>query len=174
MKSFLTSIFSYTAMAWQNMINEKHLAVFSAILAALLEFMLKSIQIDIFLFFLLIASIAVNTWSGIRLAKKKEIYNLKVLRESVTGKLLGYLILLIALSIFIMVLFVASLRDAEQLVPDYWLNLLMVLLLVFLSSIEFKSTLENLEALGINIPLFVKKIPEKVQDKIDDLTDLSK
>jgi hypothetical protein len=173
MKIISANIYHYSQNALEKIMEEKQVATVALVFTALLEFVFQSFQIDIFLFFFLILMVGVNTYSGVRLAKQKKTFNLKILKESVMGKFIGYLILLIALSIFIMVLFVASLRDQTRLVSDYWLNVPMILLLVFLSSIEFKSVLQNLEELGINVPLFVKKIPSQIIDKIDTITDLN-
>lgn len=172
MKIF-SQAFVYIDHFWTVIEENKGVSSLAGVLAATVQFYIHSFQIDIFLLLGLILLIGINTWSGIRLAKKEGRFDLKILKESVMSKTVGYLILLISLSVFLGILFIASLRDDTRLFSDYWLNLPIVLLIVFLAGVEFKSTLDNLEALGVTVPLFIRKIPERVNDKIDDLTNIN-
>jgi choline-glycine betaine transporter len=172
MKSIISSAIIYTSHAYQVAVENPVSSSFTIVFAAVLQLVTQSIQIDIFIFLGMIIMIILNTWSGIRMAKKNKTFNLKVLKESIIGKSIGYLMLLTGLAVFCIILFVASLRGDVKLAEDYWFNLPTVLLMVFLSSVEFKSMLDNLEELGVVVPFFVKRLPGKIQDKINDLTDL--
>jgi ABC-type amino acid transport system permease subunit len=171
MKRILIGSAMYMNHFLEGLTQNKEMTAFSAILGTVMGFVFQSFQIDIFLIFGLIAMVAINTWSGIKLARREGRFNLKVLKDSVMEKTVGYLILLISLAVLMIILFVAALKDNTKIVEDYYFNLPVVLLIVFLSSVEFKSTLDNLEALGIKVPGFVKKIPSKIQGKINDITD---
>lgn len=161
----------YVMVAWDTVVDQKLTSTFLGVATAVMQLVLNSVQIDIFIFMGLMLLIFFNTLSGVRLAKKAKVFELKHLKESVVSKLMGYLLLLTGLSVFVIILFVASLRDDTRLFSDYWFNLPVLLVMVFLSSVEFKSMLDNLEELGVNVPGFVKNLPKKVQDKIDDMVD---
>ena len=142
---------------------------FVAIMTALLNFFLKSFMIDVWLVFFLTAMNAMNTITGVMKAKRSGTYDDKVLRESVTHKWIGYMILLISLSLFMGVLFILATKEGDLLVSEYWLNLPVVLMLVFFNAMELKSTIDNSTAMGWKVPGFVKNLPDKVTDKIDKI-----
>jgi phage-related holin len=121
--------------------------------------------------FCLLLLIALNTLSGVKLARRKGKFDIHLLKKSIVDKMTGYFMMLSALSIFIVVLYVASMKDGQKWFDDFWFNAPVMACLVFLSSVEFKSILENLESLGVYIPLFVKRLPDQVQNKINNEND---
>lgn len=149
--------------------NNTGYSVFATLLAALVQFFFKSIAIDIYLIFFLIFLCATNTVSGVIKAKREGVYNDTVLRTSVTRKWTGYIVLLLALSLFMGVLFIAASKEGVLLVSEYWLNLPIVLMLVFFNAMELKSTLDNGALLGWKIPGFVHKLPDQVIEKVEDI-----
>ena len=147
---------------------------FVTLISVILNFILKSWQIDILLFFLLISLIVIDSVTGIKLSKKKGDFSYKVLKEKTMTKFLGYLIFLIALWVFTLMLFIMNLRDGKSFIAEFWLNVPMVLSIVFFAAIEFLSIKENIEqGYGIRTP---KTLTKKVQNFIDneDLTEFSK
>jgi phage-related holin len=140
--------------------------VFSAIIA----FVVQSWQINLFLFIILIFLIAVNTWSGVRNAKKQGSFDIKVLKESIITKCIGYFILLIAVSLLVIMFFLASMRDGNPMFDEYYLNIIPMSTFVGLGIFEAKSVLENLRQSGTPVPQFLDNIIDKAEDKINDLT----
>ncbi|HLO43942.1 MAG TPA: phage holin family protein [Leadbetterella sp.] len=171
-ESFFGGAWKYVTHGAAQVAEQKLTSTFLGVGTAVLQLMVNSIQVDIFIFLGMILMIALNTFSGVRLARKNKTFDLTKLKESVIGKSVGYTMLLTGVSLFCIILFVASLRDDTRLVDDYWYNLPVILLMVFMSSVEFKSLLDNLESLGIYVPGFVKKMPGKIQDKIEDMTEI--
>lgn len=139
-------------------------------LGLLLQFLAETYEVDLLLLILLFGSITCNTASGAYLAKKNNTYDFRVLKNGVLNKLLGYFILIIGLLIIICALFVAGIKEENQLIPVYYLNIFMVFLLLSLCLVEFKSVLDNLEKAGVQIPFFVRKATEKIKEKIEDLS----
>jgi phage-related holin len=140
--------------------------VFSAIIA----FVVQSWQINLFLFIILLFLIAVNTWSGVRNAKKQGAFDMKVLKDSIISKCIGYFILIIAVSLIVIMFFLASLRDGMLMFPEYYLNIIVMTTFVGLGIFEAKSILENLRENGTPVPKFLDNIIDKAETKINDLT----
>lgn len=139
---------------------------FLALISVILNFMLKSWQIDILLFGLLIALIVIDSFTGVKLAKKKDDFSYKILKEKTMTKFLGYLIFLIALWVFTLMLFITNLRNGESFIAEYWLNVPMVLSFIFFASIEFLSIKDNIEqGYGVKTP---KSFANKVQGFVDN------
>lgn len=154
------------------MLNLKHqiaehpyFTAFMALLGTLLDFVVQSWSVNIILFLFLFLSVGINTLSGIKLAKKKGNYDLKVLKEKFLKKVQGYIIYLIALWIFIMCLFIMSLKDGKPVINTFYLNIPMTTSFLFLSGVEFLSTKDNLQE-GYEI-----KTPASVTEKIKKFVD---
>ena len=144
------------------------LAAGTSALSLLMHFISETYEVDVILLALLFFLITSNTASGAYLAKKKGVYDFKILKNGVLNKLLGYFILIVSLLIIICALFIAGIKDDQQLIPVYYLNIFMVLLLVSLCLVEFKSVLDNLEQAGIKIPFFIRKKVEEIENKINE------
>lgn len=144
-------------------------STFVMIMTALVNFFLKSFMVDVWLVFFLIAMNIMNTITGVMKAKRNGTDDDRILRESVTHKWIGYMILLISLSLFMGVLFILATKEGDLLVSEYWLNLPVALMLVFFNAMELKSTVNNSLDLGWKVPGFVRSLPDKVTDKIDKI-----
>lgn len=146
-------------------------SAFLGLMGMLVNFFLKSVAIDIWLIFLLIASCAINTITGVMKAKRSVpmTYTDKILKDSIIHKWIGYMILLVALSLFMGVLFVVATKEGTLLVSEYWLNLPVVLMLLFFNTMELRSTIDNSLDLGWKVPGFVRTLPDKVNEKIDEI-----
>ncbi len=143
---------------------------FLAIITMVIQYVTNTWQINVILLFLLVVMIAINTWSGARLAKKEKRYELNVMKELLVSKLIGYFILIIAVSTVVVFMFVLTLKDGITLIPEYYLNILLMLTFVVLCFFEFNSILENLKKYGSMVPKFLTKLNERVVNKIDDIT----
>jgi hypothetical protein len=142
---------------------------FAMLIATLIKFLTQSWQVNALLFIVLILIIAVNTWSGVRLSKRKGQYSLRVLKEKLIAKCIGYFILIITISLMVIMLFLASLRDGAMIFPEYYLNLLVILTFVMLGIFEIKSVLENLKESNTHVPDFLAKVIGKVEEKVNDI-----
>ena len=147
---------------------------FLALLSVVLNFILKSWQIDILLFGFLVFLIILDSVTGVKLAKKKDEFNYKALKDKTMTKFLGYLIFLIALWVFTLMLFITNLRNGESFIPEYWLNVPMAISFIFFASIEFLSIKANVEdGYGVKTP---NRLSEKLESFVEnqDLTNLNK
>jgi phage-related holin len=142
---------------------------FTILLSIIIKFITQSWQVNTILFVVLLLLIAINTWSGARLARKKKEWSLKIFKEKLVSKCIGYFILIIAVSMIVILLFVASLKDGANLIPEYYLNLVVIITFVLLGIFEFKSTLDNLKEYGTHIPDFLNKFATKVEDKANEI-----
>lgn len=142
---------------------------FASLLSAIIAFIVRSWQINLFLFVVLLLLIAANTWAGVRNAHKNNTFSFKLLKESLISKLIGYFILIIAVSLLVIMFFIAGMRDGVLLIPEYFLNIIVITTIVGLGIFEFKSTLENLRKGGNEVPKFLDDVIEKAEKKIDDL-----
>lgn len=134
------------------------------ILIALVDFSVKSWSVNILLLIFLFVSIGINSWSGVSLAKKKGVYELKILKEKALKKVLGYILFLIALWFLIMCVFVSTLNDLKPIVSPYYLNIPMTTCFLFFSGVEFLSTKDNLmEGYGIRTP---SSVVERVENLV--------
>lgn len=141
----------------------------SVLITAVVQFATRSWQINILLVFALFIIIGVNTWSGVRLAKQKKVYDFNILKEKAISKLIGYFILILAASLLSIVFFLVSLKDGELLFPEFFLNLIVTLTVALLAIFETKSALTNLEKSKIHVPEFLKNAVDKAEDKINDV-----
>ncbi|WP_165372257.1 phage holin family protein [Emticicia agri] len=133
--------------------NHPYMISFFALLATLLKFVIESWQVDGILFIFLFLLIAIDTYTGVRLAKQKNQYNYKVLKEKATRKVLGYVIFLIALWTFTMMLFLMNIKDGVPFINSYYLNIPMMTTMLFFAGIEFLSIKTNVTLIfGIHTP----------------------
>lgn len=153
---------------------------FLALLSALLKFILQSWQVDGILFIFLFVMIGIDTWTGVKLAKKRKIYDYKILKEKFLKKVLGYIIFLIALWTFTMMLFLMNFKDGQSVINSYYLNVPMMTTTLFFAGIEFLSIKDNvIQTFGIRTPASVVdkvesfvgsggKSPESLTEQQDD------
>jgi len=144
---------------------------FIALLSVILNFALKSFQIDVLLFFMLLFLIILDSIAGIKLAKKKGNFSYKILKEKTMTKFFGYLVFLIALWLFTLMLFMTNLRDGESYIAEYWLNMPMVITFSFFGGIEFLSIKEKVEmGYGVKTPNnFANKVKDFIEnEKLED------
>lgn len=177
--NFILGVKHQIALMWSHFVgsieNNPATGVFMTLFGALIQFILKSISVDIWLIFFLVGLNIVNTITGIKKAKKEEretgekVYSDKILLESIKHKWTGYTILLCALGMFMGMLFIVSSKEGSLLVSEYWLNLPVMLMLVFFNAMEFKSILQNAKILGWHIPIFVETMPDKVIEKVNEV-----
>ena len=143
----------------------------TSLFSLIIGFVVRSWQVNFFLFVVLLFLIATNTWSGVRLARKNKTYDIKILKETLIGKMIGYLILIIGVSLLVILFFIATLKDGISLFPEYFLNVMVIATFVGLGIFEFKSILENLKANNNEVPKFLDNVVEKAEGKLNDLTD---
>jgi phage-related holin len=135
---------------------------FLALLSTLLKFILQSWQVDGILFIFLFVMIAIDTWTGIKVAQTGKTYDYKVLKEKFVKKVLGYIVFLIALWTFTMMLFVMNIKDGESVINSYYLNVPMMTTILFFAGIEFLSIKDNLtRTFGIRTPA---SVVEKIEN----------
>ncbi|MBA4851363.1 phage holin family protein [Emticicia sp. BO119] len=133
--------------------NHPYMISFLALLSTLLKFILQSWQVDGILFIFLFVMIGIDTWTGIRVARKQKNYDYKVLKEKFVKKVLGYIIFLIALWTFTMMLFLMNIKDGETVINSYYLNVPMMTTILFFAGIEFLSVKDNITHIfGIRTP----------------------
>lgn len=143
----------------------------TSMFSLIIGFVVRSWQVNFFLFVVLLFLIATNTWSGVRLARKNKTYDIKILKETLISKMIGYLILIIGVSLLVILFFIATLKDGISLFPEYFLNVMVIATVVGLGIFEFKSILENLKANNNEVPKFLDNVVEKAEGKLNDLTD---
>ena len=143
----------------------------TSMFSLIIGFVVRSWQVNFFLFVVLLFLIATNTWSGVRLARKNKTYDIKILKETLISKMIGYLILIIGVSLLVILFFIATLKDGISLFPEYFLNVMVIATFVGLGIFEFKSILENLKANNNEVPKFLDNVVEKAEGKLNDLTD---
>ena len=155
----------------QTIQDHPHFTSFVALLSLILNFAIKSFEIDILLFFMLIFLIILDSIVGIKLAKKNGDFSYKILKEKTMTKFLGYLVFLIALWLFTLMLFITNLRNGESYIAEYWLNMPMVITFSFFGGIEFLSIKEKVEkGYGVRTPNnFSNKIKDFIEtEKLED------
>ncbi|HEY1056191.1 MAG TPA: phage holin family protein [Emticicia sp.] len=146
------------------LMNHPYMVSFLALLSALLKFILQSWQVDGVLFIFLFVMIAIDTWTGFKLAKTRQNYDYKILKDKFLKKVLGYIIFLIALWIFTMMLFLMNFKDGQTVIHSYYLNVPMMTTILFFAGIEFLSIKENItQTFGIRTPA---SVVEKVESFI--------
>jgi hypothetical protein len=138
------------------------------VLGALVNFWIQSFQLDVILFLLLMGVIAMNTFSGVKVAKKHGKYLPSVLRKSVQDKLVGYVSLLVILGLFISMMFLAAKLDDRQIFSNFIFNAPIVLTLMFFASVELRSFLDNARELEWKVPGFVSRMPDKIDKTTDE------
>lgn len=161
----------YIQSTVQAQINgDKTMAGLVTIFSLIVHFITQNAAIDIVLTGLMILTIIFNTVVGVYKAKKVDkTFDEKLLKTSIMSKLAGYFLVLVLVATFMIILFVISQHEGIQLVSVHWLNLPVALTIVFFSAMEIGSALDNLSAMGVIIPGFVKSLPDKVKDKIDKI-----
>ena len=140
---------------------------FATLVSAVIAFVVRSWQVNLLLFIVLLVLIAINTWSGVRNAKKNKTYNFKILKETLISKCIGYFILIIAVSLLVIMFFIASLRDGDLLFPEYFLNVIVMTTFVGLGVFEFRSIIENLRKGNNHVPQFIDDIVDRAEDKLN-------
>lgn len=126
---------------------------FFALLSTLFKFIVQSWSVNVILFGLLFLAIGIDTWTGVRLAKKKNEYDYKTLKEKFMKKTLGYITFLIALWVFTMMAYLMNIKDGEPFINSYYLNIPMMTTFLFFNGIEFLSTKDNIvQNFGIITP----------------------
>lgn len=137
----------------QQIADHPYMISFFALLSTLLRFVVESWQVDGVLFIFLFLLIAIDTYTGVRLAKIAGVYDYKVLKEKAIKKVLGYVIFLMALWTFTMMLFLMNIKDGVPFVDSYYLNVPMMTTMLFFAGLEFLSIKDNLKQIfGIRIP----------------------
>lgn len=138
------------------MMSHPYVVSFLALLSALLKFILQSWQVDGILFIFLFIMIAIDTWTGIKLAKSQKNYDYKVLKDKFLKKVLGYITFLMALWTFTMMLFLMNIKDGQTVIDSYYLNVPMMTTILFFAGIEFLSIKDNItQTFGIRTPASV-------------------
>jgi hypothetical protein len=138
------------------MMSHPYVVSFLALLSALLKFILQSWQVDGILFIFLFIMIAIDTWTGIKLAKSQKNYDYKVLKDKFLKKVLGYITFLMALWTFTMMLFLMNIKDGQTVIDSYYLNVPMMTTILFFAGIEFLSIKDNItKTFGIRTPASV-------------------
>lgn len=140
---------------------------FALTLSIILKFITNSWQVNGLLFVILLFIIALNTWSGVRLARKKKEFDINILKEKLITKLIGYLILILLVSLLVIMVFIASLKDGALLFPEYYLNLIVMLTFVLLGIFEARSISDNLKSMDVHVPKFVDDFIDKAEEKIN-------
>ncbi|RFS16991.1 phage holin family protein [Emticicia sp. C21] len=158
------------------LVNHPYMVSFLALLSTLLKFVLQSWQVDGVLFIFLFIMIAIDTWSGIKLAKSRQNYDYKVLKDKFVKKVLGYITFLIALWTFTMMLFLMNIKDGETVINSYYLNVPMMTTILFFAGIEFLSIKDNVtRTFGIRTPAsVVEKVEHFVGNGGKDIDNLTK
>ncbi|UTA66537.1 MULTISPECIES: phage holin family protein [Emticicia] len=145
----------------QQIIDHPYMVSFFALLSTLLKFVVQSWQVDGVLFIFLFFMISIDTYIGVRLAKKTGTYDYKLLKEKGVKKVLGYVIFLMALWTFTMMLFLMNIKDGAPFVDSYYLNIPMMTSMLFFAGIEFLSIKDNLSR------IFGIRMPTAVIDKVE-------
>lgn len=145
----------------QQIMNHPYMISFFALLSTLLRFVVESWQIDGVLFIFLFFLIAIDTYTGVRLAKMAGTYDYKVMKEKMIQKVLGYVIFLMALWTFTMMLFLMNIKDGEPFIDSYYLNIPIMTSMLFFAGIEFLSIKDNLSR------IFGIRMPTAVIDKVE-------
>lgn len=145
----------------QQILNHPYMVSFFALLSTLLRFVVESWQVDGVLFIFLFFMIAIDTYTGVRLAKKNGTYDYKVMKEKGITKVLGYIIFLIALWTFTMMLFLMNIKDGAPFIDSYYLNIPIMTSMLFFAGIEFLSIKDNLSR------IFGIRMPTAVIDKVE-------
>lgn len=143
---------------------------FAVFISILIKFVTQSWQVNGLLFVILLLIIALNTWSGVRLARKNKVFDINILKEKLISKLIGYLILILLVSLLVVMVFIASLKDGELLFPEYYLNLIIMLTFVLLGIFEARSISDNLKQMDVHVPKFVDDFIDKAEEKINGQT----
>lgn len=137
----------------QQIWEHPYLVSFMALLLAMLKFILETVAVDGALFLFLTFMIAIDTFTGTKLAKKKNTFDYKVLKDKTIGKVLGYIIFLIALWTLTMMVFIMNIKDGKPVINSYYLNIPLMTTMLFFSGVEFLSIKDNLTQMwGIKIP----------------------
>lgn len=143
------------------LMGHPYMVSFLALLSTLLKFVLQSWQVDGILFIFLFIMIAIDTWAGIKLAKSRQNYDYKVLKDKFVKKVLGYITFLMALWTFTMMLFLMNIKDDQTVIDSYYLNVPMMTTILFFAGIEFLSIKDNVtKTFGIRTPA---SVVEKVE-----------
>ncbi len=157
------------------LMNHPYMVSFLALLSTLLKFVLQSWQVDGILFVFLFIMISIDTWSGIKLAKSRQNYDYKVLKDKFVKKVLGYITFLMALWTFTMMLFLMNIKDGETVIDTYYLNVPMMTTILFFAGIEFLSIKNNVtKTFGIRTPAsVVEKVEQFVGNGGKDIETLT-
>ena len=146
----------------QQFFNHPDMVKFLLLLSSILSFIIRTWQFNIILFLGLFVMIIIDTFTGVRRAKKEGVYDYRIMKEKAISKTLGYLIFLLALGTFTIMLFVLNLNNSIISVPDSLLNIPLMTSLLFFGGVEFLSINDNLKS-----PAYGIKTPASVMDKID-------
>lgn len=137
----------------QQIVEHPYLVSFFAVLSALINFLLESWGVDSILFSFLLFLVGIDAYQGVKLAKLNGEYDYKVLKEKTIKKVSGYLHFLIALWIFIMMLFLMNLKGGNPFIHSYYLNVPIMTAILFFASIEFLSIKDKItKRFGIKTP----------------------
>ena len=169
-QEFFIGVKNHLLYVFNTLDNNYKMTSIAGLFGALVQFVLKSFYVDFFLVMGLIAMVALNTITGVIKANRPpSTYDPTVLKNSVMQKFTGYFMLLLIVAVFMCVIFVAGHYEGTKILNDYWLNLPVVLLLVFFNAVELKSCLDNATELGWPVPGFIKALPDKTIKKIDEI-----
>ena len=153
-----------------SMLNIKHqivehpyMVVFFAVLNALLKFVIESWSVNTILFIFLFFLIAIDTHTGVKLAKLKNVYDYKLMKSKAIKKVLGYIVFMIALWTFTMMLFLMNLKDGQPVISNYYLNIPMMTTILFFAGIEFLSIKDNA------MLIYGIKTPASITDRVEKL-----
>jgi hypothetical protein len=137
----------------QQIINHPYMAVFFALLSALLRFLIESLAVDGIAYILLIFMVAIDTYTGMKVAKLKGVFDYKVLKEKTVKKWQGHLIILCGTWVFIMMLFILNFIAGEKGISYHLLNIPMLTTILFYAGVEFLSIKDNVKQVyGIIAP----------------------
>ncbi|MBA4852094.1 phage holin family protein [Emticicia sp. BO119] len=152
----------------QQIFSHPDMVAFLALLSSIISFIIKTWQFNIILFLGLFFLIVIDTFTGVRRAKKAGAYDYRIMKEKTVNKVLGYIIFLLALGAFTIMLFVLNLNNTIINIPDSLLNIPLMTSILFFAGVEMLSINDNLKnAYGIKTPSSVMGRVEKFVDDQD-------
>lgn len=147
----------------QQVIEHPYMISFLALITALLKFVIESWTVDGILFIFLFLLIGIDTYTGVKLAKLKKVYDYHTMREKAVKKVLGYIIFMIALWTFTMMLFLMNVKEGKPFISNYYLNIPMMTTMLFFAGVEFLSIKDN------TMFIYGIKTPASITDKVEKL-----
>lgn len=134
--------------------HHPYMATFFAMLSALVKWAVESLVVDGVAYILLYVMIAIDAYTGAKLAKQNGTYSYKVLSDKTTRKIKGQTTILCSVWTFLSMLFIWNYMAGEKGLVNYaLLNIPMMTCILFYAGVEFLSIKDNVQKLyGIITP----------------------